>query len=150
MAHDAICDTLYDMARSDMGKRTNEPVDPTRRTVLALGAGGIATLVLGACGDGATAAEAQDPVSEFTIVADNLRWDIDRVVIAAGDEVTVTVENRDRGIPHNFHVRSPGDPTTELEDGIVTQTLRFSIDEPGEYVFVCDAHLQMTGTVEVV
>ena len=133
-----------------MGKRTNEPVDPTRRTVLALGAGGIATLVLGACGDGATAAEAQDPVSEFTIVADNLRWDIDRVVIAAGDEVTVTVENRDRGIPHNFHVRSPGDPTTELEDGIVTQTLRFSIDEPGEYVFVCDAHLQMTGTVEVV
>lgn len=150
MAHGAICDTLYDMARSDMGKRTNEPVDPTRRTVLALGAGGIATFVLGACGDGATAAEAQDPVSEFTIVADNLRWDIDRVVIAAGDEVTVTVENRDRGIPHNFHVRSPGDPTTELEDGIVTQTLRFSIDEPGEYVFVCDAHLQMTGTVEVV
>ncbi|MDE0805517.1 MAG: cupredoxin domain-containing protein [Acidimicrobiales bacterium] len=150
MALDVICDTLYDMSQSDVSERGLELADPARRTVLALGVGGMATLVLTACGDGATAAETQDPVSEFTIVADNLRWDIDRVVIAAGDEVTVTVENRDRGIPHNFHVRSPGDPKTELEDGIVTQMLRFSIDEPGEYVFVCDAHLQMTGTVEVV
>ena len=56
----------------------------------------------------------------------------------------------DRGIPHNFHVRSPGDPKADLADGIVTQTLRFTIDEPGEDTFVCDAHLQMTGTVEVV
>ncbi len=33
----------------------------------------------------------------------------------------------DRGIPHNFHVRSPG-----------------------EFTFVRNAHLQMTGTIEVV
>ena len=150
MAVTAICDTLYDMSRRNVGEPGGAPQDLTRRRVLGFGVGGIATLALAACGDDATAAAPKDPVREFTIVADRLRWDIDRVVITAGDEVTVTVENRDRGIPHNFHVRSPGDPMTELEDGIVTQTLRFTIDEPGEYTFVCDAHLQMTGTVELV
>ena len=145
----AICDTLYDMSRRTVSQPGSAPTALTRRRVLGFGVGGIATLALAACGEDASTAP-RDPVSEFTIVADKLQWDIDRVVITAGDEVTVTVENRDRGIPHNFHVRSLGDPKTELEDGIVTQTLRFAIDEPGEYTFVCDAHVQMRGTVEVV
>ena len=150
MAVALICDTLYDMSQRDVGAPGSSLPLLTRRRVLGFGVGGIATLALAGCGDDATAAAPQDPVDQFTIVADNLRWDIDRVVIAAGNEVTVTIENLDRGIPHNFHVRSPDDPKTELEDGIVTQTLRFTIDEPGEYTFVCDAHLQMTGTIEVV
>lgn len=124
--------------------------EPTRRAVLGFGAGALTVIALTACGSDATATGADDPVTSFTIVAEDVRWNMDRIVVPAATEVTVTVENRDRGIPHNFHVRSPGDPKTELEDGIVSQTLRFTVDKPGTYGFVCDAHPNMTGTVEVV
>ena len=122
----------------------------TRRAVLQLGGGAVAAAVLAACGDDAGAkpgSTGEEPVSAFTIVADNMQWDRDRVVVRAGQEVTATIENRDKGIPHNLHIESPGDPRTELEDGIVTQTLVFTIDEPGEHRFVCDAHPNMTGTI---
>ena len=123
----------------------------TRRAVLQLGGGAVAVAVLAACGDdaGAGPAASEEPVSAFTIVADKMRWDQDRVVVRAGQEVTATIENRDKGVPHNLHVESPGDPKTELEDGIVPQTLVFTIDEPGEHRFVCDAHPNMTGTIVV-
>ena len=125
----------------------------TRRAVLQLGGGAAAAAVLAACGDDAGAkpgATGEEPVSAFTIVADNMQWDRDRVVVRAGQEVTATIENRDKGIPHNLHIQSPGDPRTELDDGIVTQTLVFTIDEPGEHRFVCDAHPNMTGTIVAV
>ncbi|MGH9183376.1 MAG: cupredoxin domain-containing protein [Acidimicrobiales bacterium] len=32
----------------------------------------------------------------------------------------------------------------------MTQTLRFTIEEPGEYQFVCDVHPAMTGTIQAV
>lgn len=131
-----------------------QPPPYTRRAALRLGAGAVAALVLGACGEGADAADEEaggdDPVTAFTIVADDMQWDVDRLAVPAGQEITATIENRDAGMPHNLHIKSPGDPKTELEDGIVTQTLVFTIDEPGEYEFVCDAHLYMTGTIVVV
>lgn len=125
----------------------------TRRAVLRLGAGATAAAVLTACGDDARAGQSgrdEEPVSAFTIVAEDMQWDTDRVVVRAGEAVTATIENRDEGIPHNLHVKAPGDPKTELENGIVTQTLVFTIDEPGEHRFVCDAHPNMTGTVVAV
>lgn len=83
-------------------------------------------------------------------MAQSIQWDIDRIVVPAGREVMATIDNRDRGIPHNLHIKSPGDPKTRLENGLVTQTLRFTIDEPGTYDFVCDAHANMTGTIRAV
>ena len=148
-------DTLYDMTdcreSSDATPTISTPL--TRRAVLQLGGGAVAATVLAACGDdagaGAGGAE-EEAVSAFTIVAENMQWDLDRIVVRAGEEVTATIENRDEGIPHNLHIESPGDPKTELEDGLVTQTLVFTIDEPGEYGFVCDAHRNMTGTIVAV
>ena len=123
----------------------------SRRAALQLGgAGAIAVLVAACGGSGESDAPSGDAVTRFTIVAENIKWDLKRIVVPAGEEVTATIENRDRGIPHNFHVRSAGDPKTELEDGPVTQTLRFTIAKPGSYGFVCDAHPNMTGTVEAV
>jgi plastocyanin len=126
----------------------------TRRRALRLGAGAVVATALAACGDdastGAATAETEEPVEEFTIVAENMRWDVDRLVIPVGVEVTATIENRDRGVLHNLHVRSPDDPKTELEDGVVTQTLTFTIADPGEYEYVCDAHLFMSGTIVAV
>lgn len=123
----------------------------SRRSLLQIGGAASLALLLAACGDnGSDEGTGETPVTSFTIVAENIRWDLDRVVVPAGREVTATIENRDRGIPHNLHIKSPGDPKTELENGPVSQTLRFTIDEPGSYDFVCDAHANMTGTVEVV
>ena len=68
----------------------------------------------------------------------------------AGVEITATIDNRDADMPHNLHVKSSGDPKTELENGPVTQTLRFTVDEAGAYEFVCDAHPNMSGTLHAV
>ena len=127
----------------------------TRRRALRLGAGAVVATALVACGDNASTeegatAETEEPVEEFTIVAENMRWDVDRIVVPAGVEVTATIENRDRGVLHNLHIKSPDDPKTELEKGVVTQTLTFTIAEPGEHEYVCDAHLFMSGTIVAV
>jgi len=116
------------------------------------------TLVLAGCGDDgdgggrrAAGTEAK-PVTEVTIVAEDLRFDLDRIVVPAGEEVTVTVDNRDDGIGHNLSVALPdGDAETEVQPGPVEQTLRFTASRPGEYDFVCDPHAAtMKGVVEAV
>ena len=129
----------------------------SRRAALQLAGGAAAALLITACGgddDGdEPAGDALDlnrAVTEFTIVAENIKWDLDRVIVPAGQEITATIDNRDRGILHNLHVKSPDDPKTELEKGPMTQTLRFTIDKPGSYEFLCDAHPNMTGTVEAI
>lgn len=123
----------------------------TRRSILQLGGATTLAVLVGACGgDDSSRTGPGETVTEFTIVAQSIKWDIDRIVVPAGREVTATIDNRDRGIPHNLHIKSPGDPKTKLENGLVTQTLRFTIDEPGTYDFVCDAHANMTGTIEAV
>ena len=116
------------------------------------------TLVLAGCGDDGggdgerSAGTADEPVTEFTIVAEDTRFDLDRIVVPAGEEVTATIENRDRGIGHNFSVAlDDGQAETEIEAGPVTQTLRFTVPEPGEHDFVCDPHAAtMKGVVEAV
>lgn len=126
----------------------------SRRRALRLGAGAVVATALAACGDNGSQdrapAENDEPVEEFTIVAEDMRWDVDRVLVPAGVEVTATIENRDRGVLHNLHIKSPEDPKTELEKGVVTQTLTFTIAEPGEHEYVCDAHLFMSGTIVAV
>jgi plastocyanin len=117
------------------------------------------TLVVGGCGgdDGGGDAERvvgteDQPVTEFTIVAEDLRFDLDRIIVPAGEEVTATIDNRDSGIGHNLAVSLPdGEAATEVENGPVEQTLTFTVPEPGEYDFVCDPHATtMQGVVEAV
>jgi len=106
----------------------------------------------GGGGGGRSAGTKDEPVTEFTIVAEGLRFDLDRIVVPAGQEVTATVDNRDTGIGHNFSVALDGDEAeTEVKSGPIRQTLRFTIDEPGEHDFVCDPHAAtMKGVVEAV
>ena len=106
----------------------------------------------GGGGGGRTAGTEADPVTEFTIVAEDLRFDLERVVVPAGAEVTATIENRDDGIGHNLSVAlRDGEAKTEVEAGPVTQTLRFTVPEPGEHDFVCDPHAaSMQGVVQAV
>jgi plastocyanin len=93
-----------------------------------------------------------EPVTEFTIVAEDLRFDLDRIVVPAGTEVTATIDNRDDGVGHDLSVALPdGEAEMDVEAGPVEQTLRFTVPEPGEYDFVCDPHAAtMKGVVEAV
>ncbi len=125
--------------------------------------GGVAAALLAACGDDGggndgsgvgtdgQAGSADAPVTKFTIVARDLEWDLERIVVPVGAEVVATIVNEDDGINHNLHVRSPGDPATELEEGPITQTLRFEVPTAGSFEFLCDIHpATMTGTLEAV
>lgn len=137
------------MITSTVGRAAGAPW--SRREALLAGGGALLGLTIVGCGGTQAGGGAQEtPVTDFTIVAANLAWDLERIVIPAGRQVVATIVNRDAGIPHNLHVKSPGDPKTELEEGPVTQTMRFSIDDVGDYEFVCDAHTMMVGTISVV
>ena len=106
----------------------------------------------GGDGGGRSAGTDEEPVTEVTIAAEEVRFDLEHIVVPAGEEVTVTVDNRDEGIGHNLTVALPdGEARTEVEAGPVQQTLRFTAPEPGEYDFVCDPHAAtMEGVVQAV
>lgn len=90
--------------------------------------------------------------TEVTLTAKNIAFDKTELEVPAGQEVTVTFVNDDGATPHNFHVSGPGgfDAKTEIftEDDGGSRELTFTLDQPGEYTFVCDVHPnQMTGTI---
>lgn len=90
--------------------------------------------------------------TSIRVVGENIACDTTRITAPAGKRVTITFENRDRGIPHNFHLDAgaAGDFTTEVAVGPATQVLQFTIRQPGSYRYVCDVHpAQMRGTLAV-
>ncbi|MCL6645673.1 MAG: cytochrome c oxidase subunit II [Dehalococcoidia bacterium] len=88
-------------------------------------------------------------VQEITIVAKNVLFDLDTITVKAGAQVKLTVDNQDKGVPHNWALyqsedaASRGEPpiaATAVETGPVVQELTFPAPEPGEYFFRCDVH----------
>jgi outer membrane protein assembly factor BamB len=74
------------------------------------------------------------------------RFDLDRLLVRAGQEVTVTYDNRS-DIPHNIAFYAGPDTTdgvlarTPVEAGPVVQRITFTAPtQPGEYHFQCDPH----------
>jgi plastocyanin len=90
-------------------------------------------------------------VVEAVIVGQDLSFDVTELEVGVGEELVVTFDNRDVGVPHDFHVRGPGvDVATEIVVGPVVQTLTVSFAEPGQYEYVCDVHPDMMrGTIIV-
>ena len=86
----------------------------------------------------------------LAVVGENISFDVSALSAAAGDEITLTFENKDVDVAHNLHVQAgtEGDFRTEIVRGPVTQTLTLTIDSPGEYTYICDVHpTQMRGTL---
>src|ERR671915_1675970 len=85
------------------------------------------------------------------IVAEGLAFDTSELMLPAGREASLTLDNRDAGTPHNvaIYVEEGGEPIFQGEvfNGPAQQTYTFTIPEPGEYYFQCDVHPQMNGTV---
>ena len=94
-----------------------------------------------------------EPVTAITIASPGLFFDIESFKVPVGEQVDLTYDNDDAGVVHNIHIDTGAEeePQTELVEGPVVQDLSFTIDEEGEYTYLCDVHpAQMRGTVTVV
>ena len=80
-------------------------------------------------------------VIEVTTQGDS--FSVDEIRVAAGQEVTIIVTDKDTETdePHNFHVRAGDlDFFTNIEEAPNVQTLTFTIETAGTYLFFCDTH----------
>jgi plastocyanin len=107
-----------------------------------------------ACGGGDDASSlSTEPVPDdpdVVVRAENMAFDPDGVEVAAGEEVTLVIDNRDDGVNHNIHIEGAPEPNkTPLKQGVSQQALTVTL-EAGEYEFVCDIHPNMTGTLVAV
>lgn len=134
---------------------------------------GAALLVAAACsgdsdggetpsGGGETPAAGQTPTgggatAEISMIP-TIQFDTSELTIAADTDVTITADNTDPGISHNFAVYSSRDAADSGEDALAaTETCAGSCTDevtlnlsPGEYFFRCQVHpSQMTGTLVV-
>ena len=109
-----------------------------------------------------TGGEQPTPVTgaqEFTIVGENILFDIEEIVAEADGQIAITFDNRDADVPHNWAVYESEEAATSgetpiagspIENGPLTQTIVFDAPEPGTYFFLCDVHpTTMTGTLVV-
>jgi plastocyanin len=85
------------------------------------------------------------------IVAEGIAFDTNELMLPAGRQASLTLDNRDSAVQHNvaIYTEEGGEPIFqgELITGPAEQTYTFTIPEPGEYYFQCDVHPQMNGTV---
>ena len=115
------------------------------------------TAVLAACGDGddknksatatgsAAASEAADEEVKLTLVAQNTKFDKTTLEAPAGEDVALTMENKD-SIEHTFSLYETAGATEKLAGGQAFSgpaflTYQFTAPEtPGTYHFQCDIH----------
>jgi plastocyanin len=101
-------------------------------------------------GGGATASptageDETDGLVELELVAEDTRFDRDRLEAPAASEVSVTLDNRD-SIEHNFSLYQSAGSTEALFEGPLLPgpsflTYQFTAPEtPGAYPFRCDVH----------
>jgi plastocyanin len=126
------------------------------RRLPAISIGLIACLTFSvvACGAGAdlpalaTAAAGATPASSFNVVAKGIKFDTDTLVVAANQEVVISLDNED-GASHNISVYSKegGEAIYRgaLFQGVETREYRFQAPPTGVYYFHCDAHPDMEG-----
>jgi plastocyanin len=89
-----------------------------------------------------------------TVVASDLAFDTDTIQLPADTTTTLTLDNRDDGIPHNVAIYTDESLGESLFVGdLVTGPASADYEIPaipaGEYYFHCDVHPDMSGTVVV-
>ena len=91
---------------------------------------------------------AAGPVS-VTLRAYNLAFEPRSVTVASGASVTLILQNADTSVPHNLGVTVPGTEHTQDCAGPCVATLSFVAPASGSYVFYCNIHAGMDGTLTV-
>jgi plastocyanin len=110
----------------------------------------------GGAGGGGGGGGATGGPATVNIVAQNLVFDLKTITVSAGVEVTVNLDNRDAGVPHNISFYTNRSASSAIFKGALitgpsTITEKFnSPSSPGNYFFRCDVHPDtMTGTFSV-
>ena len=123
------------------------------------GLGVIAAVVIfaAACGAGTSGAPAAGrTASTGTTVRITTRKSLfdKRTLTAPAGAITVKVDNKDKGIPHNIHFFKGTDASgvsvgmTPMTQGPDTQILTMTL-QPGTYFYQCDMHPAANGTLTV-
>ncbi len=102
------------------------------------------------------------PCTECTITASGITFDKDKLELPAETDVTITFENKDTGVPHDFTLWESADAasaggdagklgSTGTVNGGTEKELKTKSPPPGTYYFNCTIHPPaMNGTLEVV
>jgi len=86
----------------------------------------------------------------YTLVAEDLAWNIDCLRVDRGTEIAFTVDLRDESVDHNLSVFGPsGKAKTPLERGPKQQRLDYDAKTAGRHQYVCDIHPSMEGDLWV-
>lgn len=113
------------------------------------------TAACGAGGDSEPTEAATTPSSSLDLVAENISFDTETLVVKASRETTVRFENKDAGVLHNLAVyRAPSAREAIFKGELITggnaTSYTFEAPAPGTYFFRCDVHPdQMTGSLVV-
>lgn len=97
--------------------------------------------------------DAEEFETSFTIAAENVAFDTDQILLAAGVPTTIVFDNRDGGIPHNVEIYADdsftGDPVFkgDIFNGEEERTYELPAIDAGDYAFRCVVHpTTMVGT----
>lgn len=78
---------------------------------------------------------------EFTLIAENLAWNVECLVVPVGTTVSFTVDNRDESVQHNLSISGKsGRGETPIAAGPVVQSLVYEATTVGKHLFLCDPH----------
>lgn len=112
-------------------------------------------VILVACsgGGGGGNGGASPAPGDLTISADNLEFNTDALIAAAGEAFTIGFTNNDSA-PHNVSIYNNESRSETLFPGDVIgggEGITYDVPalEAGEYYFLCDLHPEMNGTLTV-
>lgn len=119
---------------------------------LVLG-GAVALGVVEVADEGHGGEEEPTPI-ELEVIAENIEFDTDRIVVEAGRPLSIAFENKDTA-PHNIAIFEGDSPEGEVRfqgeifPGPETMVYAAGEFEPGQYYFHCDVHPSMNGAFVV-
>ncbi len=121
---------------------------------LALAAIALAAAACGTTNAGEPGGPAASPVpadpSAPVVVAQDMRFTTEDVVVEAGAPVALTFENKDSA-PHNVAIYIDSSASEVVFRGEIfssgSQVYELPALAPGSYFFRCDVHPDMTGTI---
>ena len=86
------------------------------------------------------------------ISAQNIAFDTNHLEATAGQAFVLEFDNNDAGVPHNVEIKDNGGVSV-FKGQIITGPAKASYQVPalpaGSYMFLCDVHPFMTGTLTV-
>jgi plastocyanin len=114
---------------------------------------GLSWLVLVSGGSSAATATCTPDGTALSITANDNKFDKDCLAAPADQDFTISLDNQDRGIPHNVSIYDTknGDKKTLYQGEIIYGPSKITYSVPaqpgGTYEFICDPHSEfMRGT----